>query len=247
MKVNKQNLTPDEELYLKAKEKYAAGMPIMSDVEFDILEDKLHSDDSFIINMVGTKKGPKVDTPHLTPMLSLAKIKFKNNLVPIDEFNYFFKDISKNELIEYGPKLDGNAINCVYQNGKLISIQSRGDGTLGQNYTKQLSNKVPQIIKGFTGEIRGEAVVDMYIFETKYKKDSLVDIDLNKKYCNARNFVAGILNKDFDKSNIDKYNDIDFIAFDIKTDDIIDDTNKWLISKGFDILDKLIIKSLSEN
>lgn len=226
-KIDYSNLTPDEILYLKAKDAYYNGMPIMNDETFDLLEDKLKDEDSYVIDIVGSKKN-KVDTKHISPMLSLSKIKFKKDLVPYQEFLSFFKSI--NSLIEFGPKLDGNAINIVYENGKLISIASRGDGKMGQNYTKQLGNKVPQTIKDFTGEIRGEAVIDLELFNQKYAS----------VYKNARNFVAGILSSDFDTKMVSTYNDIDFIAFDVKSFDMSNNKlsiNQWLASKGFDVLD----------
>lgn len=226
VKVDYTNLTIDEILYLNAKETYYKGEPIISDEEFDALETKLKGDDSFVVEIIGSKKN-KVDTMHLSPMLSLSKIKFKTDFVPHSEFLSFFKNI-KESTMEFAPKLDGNAINIVYQDGNLVSIASRGDGKMGQNYTLQLRNKVPQIIKDFTGEIRGEAVIDLELFNVKYSTE----------YKNARNFVAGVLSSDYDKNLIDTYKDIDFVAFDIKGE--IDNkltSQLWLASKQFDVLD----------
>src|ERR1035437_6218549 len=124
------DLTPDEELYLKAKEAYYSGKqePIMSDEDFDILEDKLRSEDSFVVEIVGTsKKGPKLDVPHPTPMLSLDKVKFKKNYVPYTEACDKLYSKHKGKII-YEPKLDGNAITIKYENGNMISIASRGTG-----------------------------------------------------------------------------------------------------------------------
>jgi len=228
---NLKNLTPDEELYLKAKELYYKGSPILTDADFDALEDKLRALDSFVIDMVGTgaKSSKKVFLPHKTPMGSLAKIQFKPNYVPYPEYQDFLA-ISPNSNISYGPKFDGNAINIIYENGELISVTSRGDGVEGQDYTNQMRGNVPNKIKNFTGEIRGEAVVDVVLFETKYKKDG---IDPNKKYSNARNFVAGVLGTPYDKSI--NYDDIDFIAFEIVN--FQGNTNAELIKYGFNVAD----------
>lgn len=223
------NYTANEELYLKAKEAYYKGKPILTDAQFDILEDSLRDEDSFVVDIVGTKSKVKLDIKHTYPMLSLAKIKFKKDYVPYDEFCKAFS--YQDEDIEFGPKLDGNAITCQYDDGKLVMISSRGTGTLGQNHLLKLKNKVPAIIKNFTGEIRGEVVIDIDLFNQKY---------LNKPYKNARNFVAGVLGSDFEKSMLDKYADIDFVAFDIKGLNV-DNQNKWLASKGFDVLDMVKI------
>lgn len=223
-------LTANEELYLKAKEAYYKGNAIMTDDEFDTLEAVLKDEDSFVVEIVGTKSKNKLNIVHKWPMLSLDKIKFKKDYIPYNEFCYFHKNID--DILEFTPKLDGNAISCLYENDKLISISSRGDGNKGQDYTNKLKNKVPNIIKNFSGEIRGEAVIDLNLFNEKY---------LTGKYKNARNFVAGTLNTDYDKSLLNQYLDIDFIAFDIKGIEV-QDTKKWLISKGFETLDYRILE-----
>lgn len=225
-----ENLSPNEELYIKAKEAYYKGKPIMTDLEFDELEETLKNDDSFVVDIVGSKSKNKLSVEHTWPMLSLSKIKFKKDYIPYSEFCSFHGNID--DILEFTPKLDGNAITCKYENDKLVSISSRGDGKFGQDYTNKLKNKIPNIIKNFSGEIRGEAVIDLNLFNEKY---------LTGKYKNARNFVAGTLNTDYDKKLIDQYNDIDFIAFDIKGLEV-DDSKKWLISKGFETLDYRILE-----
>ncbi len=238
------NLTPDEELYVKAADSYAAGKPIMTDADFDLLEAKLIAEDSFVVDIIGTTgNGLKLNTPHSEPMLSLQKIKFKKDYTPATEFNNFFSCLSDSQEFEFGPKLDGNAINLEYVNGALVSVASRGDGSVGQNYTAQLSGKLPRFIKDFTGAIRGEAVVDVNVFISKYKKDGT---DPNKIYTNARNFVAGTLNRDYSKQDQSKYDDIDFVAFDVKGIQV-PNKNQWLASKGFDIVDKTVTTTYGQS
>lgn len=237
-------LTADEVFYLRAKATYYVGTPIIDDVEFDILEEHLRQMDSFVVDIVGqvkinaagTKatisKGKKLFIAHKTPMGSLAKIQFKPGYVPFPEFAYWLQsNIPSNTdpILEYGPKLDGNAINCTYEAGKLISVTSRGDGLEGQDYTKCFPNNIPTFIKGFTGEIRGEAVIDTYVFETVYGPDS----NAVKKYANARNIVASALTK----GDTGMVADIDFIAFQIVG--FSGDTNAQLIKWGFDTLNFL--------
>lgn len=229
MKINKQQHTPDETLYLLAKEKYYAGEPIMTDEEFDILEDTLRDLDSFVLDIVGsgTKKKKGV-VEHVSPMGSLAKIQFKPNYVPYPEFAAWLTLIPQNTevIVKFEPKLDGNAICITYDAGRLKQIASRGDGKIGQDYTDKLRDHFPATIKDFTGEIRGEAVIDQYLFDQVYKKDG---IDLDRKYTNARNFVAGALTSG-------KYlNDVDVLAFEIVN--FNGDSKKQLISWGFNIPD----------
>lgn len=233
-------LSSDEQLYLQAKAKYYNGEFLLSDEEFDILEDRLKSQDSFVVDIVGTisiknnkvavKRGKIVFLPHNTLMGSLAKIQFKPNYVPYNEFKHWLNQIptTVNECkIEFGPKLDGNAINLIYKDGNLINVLSRGDGQEGQDYTKQFSNNVPKYIKDFTGEIRGEAVIDTYLFDTVYGPNS----GIAKPYANARNFVAGALTK----GDINVCKDIDFVAFQIVG--YVGNTKTQLIKWGFNVLD----------
>jgi DNA ligase (NAD+) len=234
------NLTTDEQLYIKAKiAYYGSGNPIMDDPTFDLLEDKLAQIDSNIIHIVGLpkisksgkisfKKGKNKVFNHITPMGSLAKIKFQKDYTPYQEFIAWINKHTNNTVnIEYTPKLDGNAINLIYENGKLEKILSRGDGLEGQDYTEIMKHAVPNIIKGFTGEIRGEAVIDTYIFDTKFGKQS----NLEKPYANARNFVAGALNS----GEKDKCQYIDIVAFQIVNFD--GNTFNQLIQWGFEVVD----------
>lgn len=234
------DLTADETLYLRAKETYYnTSEPIMSDEDFDILESQLEAIDSFVVGIVGTlketKTGFKVSkgkikfVQHDVPMGSLDKVKFTSDYVPFKEFENKFlaRHNDNNVIIEAGPKLDGNAGSIKYVDGHLVHIASRGDGQEGQDYT-HLPLNVPKFIKGFTGEIRGEFVIETAIFDAKYGKDS----DLDKKFANARNFVAGTLAK----GQKDRVEDIDFVAFNIEGY-TGNDTIKQLMKFGFQTLD----------
>lgn len=217
-KIDLNSLTADEKLYVEAKQKYYAGKPIMSDADFDALEDRLRAIDSFVVDIVGigSTKKKKDAIPHQTPMGSLAKVQFKPGIVPWDEFKHkFLNQVPKTAILNWEPKLDGNAINITYKDEKLVSICSRGDGIEGQDYTQQLKGHFPPRIKGFSGEIRGEAVIETYLFDSKYKKDDLsqASTDPLKKYSNARNFVAGVLGADY--SDKIPYHEIDVVCFEI--------------------------------
>lgn len=237
--MNLQDLTVDEKLYIEAKATYYIGEPIMSDPDFDTLENTLRSIDSTIIDIVGIpsftktgkikfKKGKLKTIDHKSPMRSLAKIKFEDDYVPFSEWlNWLPKNINES-TVEFGPKLDGNAINIIYVDGNLQSITSRGDGVTGQDYTESMKHAVPNKIKDFTGEIRGEAVIDLTIFDKYYGENSN---NTDKKYKNARNFVAGALTS----GEKQKCENIDIVAFHIV--DFNEDTQVQLIKWGFDVLD----------
>ena len=180
-----------EELYLKAKAEYYKGNEIMSDYEFDQLEEELKAAGSDIIDIVDGDDSPGTRYPHMNPMLSLEKVQV------MDEDNYPIEDLQKwinkspnrKLSIECTPKFDGSAMSLKYVDGSLIQGLTRGgkgkEG--GLDKTDKMRYMVPETIP-FTGviEVRGEIVIPKDIFATKYADE----------YKNERNFVAGIMNKD---------------------------------------------------
>jgi DNA ligase (NAD+) len=199
----------DERLYLEAKKTYYQGNPIMSDYEFDTLEEKLREQGSNVIHIVGFEAETSEDVKHLTPMLSLQKIQvndLSDKSIPRNKFVTWFtktKQISERLIAE--PKFDGSSCNLIYKNGKLVSAATRGNGITGTNITDKISLIVPNHISDLDlVEIRGEVIIKTKTFQEKYAKD----------FKNPRNFVAGILGRD----DISEYiTDFEFIAFEYKT------------------------------
>jgi DNA ligase (NAD+) len=195
------NLSEKEALYLKAKEAYYSGEPIMSDSEFDILEEKLKEAGSSVITQVGTAKSQKLS--HITPMLSLGKISvYDNSNLPQEEFS---KWASQTQILEFEatPKYDGNAVNLIYKDGKLHKALTRGNGLKGFDITNKVSQIIPnQISLQGEVEIRGEIVIKVNTFNLKYSD-----------FKNPRNFVAGILSRD---EAWEAVHDFSFLAFEIK-------------------------------
>ena len=133
-------------------------------------------------------------TEHLKPMLSL------DNVFTIDELYSFEKRVKDkldlSEDIEFiaEPKLDGVAVNLVYESGNLKYATTRGDGQTGEDVTHnvitiksiplKLNNyKPPTII-----EIRGEIIITKNDFELMNKKNAEED---EKIFANPRNAAAG--------------------------------------------------------
>ena len=133
-------------------------------------------------------------TEHLKPMLSL------DNVFTIDELYSFEKRVKDkldlSEDIEFiaEPKLDGVAVNLVYESGNLKYATTRGDGQTGEDVTHnvitiksiplKLNNyKPPTII-----EIRGEIIITKKDFELMNKKNAEED---QKIFANPRNAAAG--------------------------------------------------------
>lgn len=210
-------MTEIEQKYLKAKESYYNQQPIMSDSEFDELEETLKLHKSKVTQMVGAfDRFAKIKHP--SRMVSMQKIQADkiNGLPPIDDFSKWVKSIvipSKTESILAEFKLDGNAINLVYDNyGDLIYALSRGDGNVGRDYQFKLIkdfhcpfhiNHIVDLHAKYL-EVRCEAVIRKDTFACKYSKD----------FSNERNYVAGVLNSD--NSSVEAMREIDLIPVDIR-------------------------------
>lgn len=214
------NIQRKEALYLRAIDKYYEGDPIISDAEFDILEQELKDLGSLVINRVGTNKAGEFS--HITPMLSQDKISvYDNNNLPLQDIENFINS-SKNQVYEVTGKFDGSAVNLIYNNkGILLLALTRGDGEKGFDITNKVKRVVPNKIDlSFFGkidfetiEIRGECVVT--------KKDFLQDFQpnwqswkLTKRPKNGRNFVSGILQRD--ETNIDICKKLHIMCFEAR-------------------------------
>jgi len=224
--MDKQRLQELEELYLQAKEAYYKGEEIMSDDEFDRLEQELKENDSEVTEMVGYGDR-NLKHQHLSPMLSLAKAQaLLDGTLPLEQMNSWFSGFPQDTQFEATPKYDGNAVNLVYKNGKLSQGITRGDKAKGRDVTSKLLRKVPLLLNGITNdvEIRGEVVIPTEIFYAKYSH-----------FKNPRNFVAGFLNKD--ESNQDLLDEIEFMAVEVRIHDgdydYPNDTQGWLKAQGF--------------
>ena len=126
---------------------YLNDNPIISDNEYDLLIKKLELLESenpqYKFNYsptqrVGTKSTSKFNQiEHRVPMLSLANAMNENELQVFD--NQMIKALSENNIEYIGePKLDGLAVELIYENGIFIKGSTRGDGYIGEDITSNL-------------------------------------------------------------------------------------------------------------
>jgi len=194
-----------ESKYLEAKRLYYEGSPTLSDWEFDQLEKQLSDLGSDVINIVGTQQEKEIN--HLSAMLSLQKIQvLDTNNLPIEKLNSWFSSNNiKSTSLEATPKFDGSSCNLIYIDGLLNTALTRGNGKTGTDISDKMKLIVPNKINipGIV-EIRGEVIIKTKLFDIKYGKD----------YKNPRNFVAGILGRDYSTPEI--ISDFDFISFEYR-------------------------------
>lgn len=227
-RLKKLTLKEKENLYLESKDRYSDGKPIMTDPQFDRLEQWLESEMSPVIGTVGG--GGNVDKlihEHLSPMLSLSKIQVN------DEDNFPLNEIEGWNTpniypLEATPKYDGNAIELQYNDGRLIKAITRGKKGKGSDVTSKLLLIVPSTISSkLKLEVRGEILVPLDKFREKYMEE----------FKNSRNMIGGVLNRDEDFEDIVK--DSIFVAYSLKNivDDgsikYVDDTMNNLTKLGF--------------
>ncbi|MDR0679631.1 MAG: NAD-dependent DNA ligase LigA [Puniceicoccales bacterium] len=179
---------------------YRDNRPQISDFEYDCLKAELLRLEQVAINFgVKTKEnlvGNDLATnfqkqPHLNPMQSLANTYSKEELIAFDgRVEKQLHGQSYSYIIE--PKIDGIAINLIYENGALVRALTRGDGTLGDDVTNNILTikSLPRTLNHCPAkiEIRGEVFIDEKTFETTNEHRLEQGLE---EYANPRNLAAG--------------------------------------------------------
>ncbi len=182
-----ESLEQKVELYMKAKAAYYEGREIMSDAQFDKLEEEIKkvAPNHSVLSIVGYSS-KRFEFAHKYLMLSLEKIQVNDEFEGEFEKIYKWTSNTKSESdLVLQPKYDGNSISLQYENGLLLRALSRGNGKSGFDVTDKLKSIVPnKITLKESLEIRGECLINVSDFEKLNSDDS---------FKNERNFVAGVL------------------------------------------------------
>ncbi|MEA2014927.1 MAG: NAD-dependent DNA ligase LigA, partial [Thermodesulfobacteriota bacterium] len=202
---------------------YQLDDPEISDAEYDrLMRELIELENEFKSDKIFQEKFPDILSPaaslasptqrigapplekfesvtHLTPMLSLSNAFSEEDIV---EFCERIKRFLKTEdyfsfVVE--PKLDGIAVNLLYDKGYFISGSTRGDGFQGEDITQNLKtiSSIPLRINHTKGnpppdriEIRGE----VYIGKEEFKRlNRLRENEGEQPFANPRNAAAGSL------------------------------------------------------
>ncbi len=187
---------------------YVLDQPVISDAEFDRLFRELQDLEAAYPELVtpdsptqriGAAPLEKFETvPHRQPMLSLENAfteaearefdqRLKRFLRTAEEFDY---------VVE--PKVDGCAVELVYEHGRLTVGSTRGDGYRGENVTQNLKTLRTIPLKLLEGEapapalleVRGEVYMDLEEFR-KLNEQRLARGE--PAFANPRNAAAGSL------------------------------------------------------
>jgi DNA ligase (NAD+) len=187
---------------------YQQDDPEISDIEYDRLMrelqelERLYTDDNIASSptqRVGAKPLTKFSSvQHPSPMLSLANAFSPDEII---DFDARVKKLAAVDNISYvaEPKLDGLAVNLLYENGRLVRGATRGDGFTGEDVTQnlktistlplQIKKSASQPIPDFV-EIRGEVYMEIESLQ-KINRRRLDEGD--EPFANPRNAAAGSL------------------------------------------------------
>ena len=187
---------------------YVLDEPTLSDAEYDRLFrqlEELEADHPELVipesptQRVGAEPSKEFGSvKHTIPLLSLANAMDENEL---RDFDVSVKKILEFEgEVEYAaePKLDGLAVELVYENGKFVSGSTRGDGVTGEDITTNLRTvksiplrlragitKIPSLL-----EVRGEVFLSIKSFRELNEHQ---EVKGDKLFANPRNAAAGSL------------------------------------------------------
>jgi DNA ligase (NAD+) len=175
---------------------YDTAVMVMPDAEYDALADRIQAtlavhpdwDDRGVITGVAAGASAGGAVVHPTPMLSLDKVKTR------DELAAFVVRLGDRTVVEV--KLDGLAVRAEYREGRLVLVATRGDGSTGEDVTVQaqrdggIGGLPVTLVEPFTGEVRGE----VYMTDTDFATANANRVAAGgKAFVNARNATAGSL------------------------------------------------------
>ena len=219
---------------------YDDAAEIMTNFEYDEMYDELlaleeetgyRPEESPTINVgVATTKTALPKVVHEKKMLSMNKTKDR------DELKSWLGD--KEGLLSW--KLDGLTVVLTYEDGRLASAVTRGDGTQGELITDNalacvnVPQHIPHARKAI---IRGEAIIKYSDFE---RINSEIE-DADSKYKNPRNLCSGSI-RQLDPS-VTKSRSVYIYAFSLVSADGVDFGGsrkaemEWMKEQGFDVVD----------
>jgi len=192
---------------------YVLDSPVISDAEYDALMRELRELEAQYPELV-TPDSPTQrvgfkpaegfrEVPHAEPMLSLDDAMSEDEVKEFDERIKRFLNLPLDMEIEYTvePKIDGVAVELVYEKGVLSVASTRGDGYVGEDVTNNVKTikSIPLRLRRFSDDapeippridVRGE----VYLSKEEFKR--INEERIAKKeipFANPRNAAAGSL------------------------------------------------------
>ena len=198
-----------QELERHNRNYYVLNAPTISDFEFDLLMGELQglermypefaTEDS-PTRHVGSDLAPAgkgsdfVQVPHRYPMLSLGNTYAREELYDFDA--RIRKTVEGPYSFSCELKFDGTAICLTYRGGRLLRALTRGDGTQGDDVTRNVVHipAIPRVLRGEAipeeFEIRGEIYMPWDAFERLNAARAEAELE---PFANPRNAASGSL------------------------------------------------------
>ncbi|MCK4485774.1 MAG: NAD-dependent DNA ligase LigA [Desulfobacterales bacterium] len=188
---------------------YVLDQPEISDAEYDRLMQELIAletahpelvEPDSPTQRVGALPLEKFETvAHTIPMLSLENAFGKEEVLAFDQRVRRFLNTDWPLVYTAEPKMDGVAVELVYENGRLVEASTRGDGYTGELITLNIRTikMVPLVLLDTVSvtipsrlEVRGEVFIPVEAFKQLNKER--LDKD-EPAFANPRNAAAGSL------------------------------------------------------
>jgi len=184
---------------------YVLDSPEISDAEYDALMRELtaleENHPELITSDSPTQRVGAAPLPEFAPMAHRIPLLSIDNVMNQEELVAFHERVVKwlgQDMIDYccEPKLDGLAVELVYEKGVFIRGGTRGDGSVGEDVSANLRTirSIPLRIAGADIpdllEVRGEVVMFKEAFQTlnAERQDNAETV-----FANPRNAAAGSL------------------------------------------------------
>lgn len=196
----RQEITRHDRLY------YVESNPEITDQEYDRLFAELRNLEQRFPNLVtpdsptqrvgGSIQASFATVRHRIPMLSLDNAFTDQDVIAFDQ--RVRTRLGQSEPVTYcaEPKLDGVAVNLLYESGHLVQGSTRGDGFQGEDITANVRTiaAIPWQLDGkdfpVSMEIRGEVL----IFEHDFKRlNEQLEREGQRAFVNPRNAASGSL------------------------------------------------------
>jgi len=182
---------------------YVLDKPTITDAEFDVLWKKLLSLESKHPELKDANS-PTLEVgggfaTHFQQRDHIEKMMSLDNVFDDEELTAWFERVAKESkknswLCEV--KVDGLAINLLYEKGKLVCALTRGNGTTGEDVTLNIKTiksvphelsgkKIPDLI-----EVRGEVFFPIQAFD---ELNESLEESGKQRFANPRNAAAGSL------------------------------------------------------
>jgi DNA ligase (NAD+) len=194
--IEKEILELRNKITLADKAYYVDSNPILTDVEYDKLFDKLKKIEEAYPQFKNSSSptvriGSDIDNnlpefEHKIPVLSLDKCYSKEGIS--DWIRKIKEKLSTSVEVTIEPKIDGASVVLYYENGILIRALTRGNGFIGNDITENIKTigSVPLTIDYKQNlAVRGEVFIkknDFTVFNQKYAEGA---------YSNPRNLASG--------------------------------------------------------